>query len=65
VRVVDAYLGGGNADSSLQFQGAGGEVKSMNMRNYYLTRAFGEQRLTLVGVIGCVALLFVMFGVAL
>jgi ech hydrogenase subunit A len=65
VRVVEAYLGGGNVDSSLQFQGAGGEVKSMNMGNYYLTRAFGERRLSLVGVIGCIALLFVMFGVAL
>jgi ech hydrogenase subunit A len=65
VRVVDAYLGGGNADSSFQFQGAGGEVKSMQMRNYYLERIFGERRLFLVGAIACAALIFVMFGVLL
>ena len=65
VRVVDAYLGGGNADSSILFQGAGGEVKSMEMKNYYLARVFGEKRLFLAGVISCVALVFVMFGVSL
>ncbi len=65
VRVVDAYLGGGNVDSSVLFQGAGGEVKSMEMRNYYLARLFGEQRLFLAGVISCAALIFVMFGVSL
>ena len=65
VRVVDAYLGGGNADSSFQFQGAGGEVKNMQMRNYYLERVFGEKRLFLIGAIACAALIFVMFGVSL
>jgi ech hydrogenase subunit A len=65
VRVVDAYLGGGNVDSSVLFQGAGGQVKSMVMRNYYLGRLFGEQRLSLAGGIACAALIFVMFGVAL
>jgi len=65
VRVVEAYLGGGNVDSSLLFQGAGGEVKSMEMKNYYLARVFGEKRLFLAGVISCAALIFVMFGVSL
>jgi ech hydrogenase subunit A len=65
VRVVDAYLGGGNVDSSVLFQGAGGQVKSMEMRNYYLTRLFGERRLSLAGGIACAAFIFVMFGVAL
>jgi ech hydrogenase subunit A len=65
VRVVDAYLGGGNVDSSVLFQGAAGEVKSMEMRNYYLGRLFGERRLSLMGTIVCAALIFVMFGVAL
>ena len=64
VRVVDAYLGGGNMDSSVLFQGAAGQVKSMEMRNYYLPRLFGEQRLMLFGSISCAALIFVMFGVA-
>jgi ech hydrogenase subunit A len=65
VRVVEAYLGGANMDSSFQFQGATGAVKEMETRNYYLARVFGERRLLLAGTITCVALLFVMFGVAL
>jgi hypothetical protein len=65
VRVVDAYLGGGNVDSSVLFEGGGGRVKSVEMRNYYLARLFGEQRLSLVGGIACAALIFVMFGVSL
>jgi ech hydrogenase subunit A len=65
VRVVEAYLGGANMDSSFQFQGAAGAVKDMETRNYYLGRVFGERRLLLAGIITCVALLFVMFGVAL
>jgi ech hydrogenase subunit A len=65
VRVVDAYLGGGNVDSSVLFQGASGQVKSMEMRNYYFGRLFGERRLSLAGGIACVALIFVMFGVSL
>jgi ech hydrogenase subunit A len=65
VRVTDAYLGGGNVDSSILFQGAGGQVKSMEMRNYYLSRLFGESRLFMIGGIACAALIFVMFGVSL
>jgi ech hydrogenase subunit A len=65
VRVVEAYLGGGNVDSSVLFQGAAGEVKSMQMRNYYLARLFGERRLSVAGGIACAALIFVMFGVTL
>jgi len=65
VRVVDAYLGGGNVDSSILFQGSGGQVKGVEMRNYYFARLFGEQRLSLVGGIACAALIFVMFGVSL
>jgi ech hydrogenase subunit A len=65
VRVVDAYLGGANMDSSVLFQGAAGQVKTVQMRSYYLERLFGEQRLSLFGGIACAALLFVMFGVAL
>ena len=65
VRVVDAYLGGANVDSSILFQGAAGQVKSMELRNYYFQRLFGEQRLSLFGAIACAALIFVMFGVSL
>jgi ech hydrogenase subunit A len=65
VRVVEAYLGGANADSSSSFLGAGGKKVEVEMSNYYLTRIFGEKRLMLAGTIACAALIFVMFGVAL
>jgi ech hydrogenase subunit A len=65
VKVVDAYLGGANADSSYRFLGASGEVKAVEIRNYYLGGIFGERTLLMVGVIAGVALVLVMFGVAL
>ncbi len=64
VKVVDAYLGGANAGSSVRFTGAAGSEKSMAMANYYLPRAFGEGRLLTVGIISCAALILVMFGVS-
>jgi ech hydrogenase subunit A len=65
VRVVEAYLGGANLDSSFEFQGAVGKVRNTETRNYYLSRVFGERRLFFAGIISSVALLFVMFGVVL
>jgi ech hydrogenase subunit A len=65
VRVVDAYLGGANADSSPSWNGAAGTVKHVELSNYYLTRAFGERRLFGAGAIACTALILVMFGVSL
>jgi ech hydrogenase subunit A len=65
VKVVDPYLGGGNVDSSFHFQGARGEVKSMEMANYRLGQAFDERRLLTIGIIVGAALVLVMFGVAL
>ncbi len=64
VRVVDAYLGGANADSSTRFQGAAGRVRSMEMGSYYLSRVFGESPLLPAGVIICTAILLVMLGVS-
>lgn len=60
VKVVDAYLGGANADSHTQFHGAGYAVKDMELRSYYLTKYFGEARLFKYGVIVSLALLAVM-----
>jgi ech hydrogenase subunit A len=65
VRVVDAYLGGANADSSAFFNGADGKKVGVQMGNYYLARIFGEKRLMTAGTIACAALILVMFGVAL
>ena len=65
VKVVDPYLGGANVETDFHFQGAAGELKGMRMGNYYLARAFGERRLSAVGIILCAALLLVAIGVAL
>ncbi len=64
VKVVNAYLGGGNADSSTKFIGAAGEIKKMEMKNYYMPRALRESRLLAAGVIVCSALVLVMLGVS-
>jgi ech hydrogenase subunit A len=65
VKVVDPYLGGANVAADFRFQAAAGEEKSMRMANYYLLRAFGERRLSTVGMIVCGALVLVAIGVAL
>ena len=64
VRVVDAYLGGANADSSTRFQAAAGRVASMEMGSYYLSRVFGESPLLPAGIIICTAIVLVMLGVS-
>jgi ech hydrogenase subunit A len=65
VKVVDAYLGGANADSSTHFQGAAGRVKTIEMGNYYLGRAFGEPGLLTAGIVACTALVLIMIGVSI
>jgi hypothetical protein len=65
VKVVDPYLGGANVAADFHFQAAAGEEKGMRMSNYYLPHAFGERRLSTVGVIVCAVLVLVAIGVAL
>lgn len=65
VKVVDAYLGGANADSNIEFRGALGTVKNMEMRNYYLGRYFGERKLFTFGLVISVFLILAMVGFSL
>ncbi|HJV65379.1 MAG TPA: proton-conducting transporter membrane subunit [Geomonas sp.] len=60
---VGTYLGGGNIDHTT-FQGAMGATLPVELRNYYLERYFGEERLCNVGVFVSLTLTFIMFGVA-
>ncbi|OPY74296.1 MAG: Na(+)/H(+) antiporter subunit A [Syntrophorhabdus sp. PtaU1.Bin050] len=61
---VGTYLGGANIDN-VTFEGAMASVQTIEMKNYYLEKYFGEDRLFNVGVIISLTLLCVMFGVAL
>lgn len=54
VKVMDAYLGGANVHSSVRFLGAGREVQTVVLHNYYLRDVFDERWLTRMGVVAAV-----------
>jgi ech hydrogenase subunit A len=58
VKVVDAYLGGANVHSSVQFRSSADSVQDVAIGNYYLRNMFSEVWLSRWGVI-CSALLLV------
>jgi ech hydrogenase subunit A len=60
---VGTYLGGGNIDN-ITFEGAMASTQSIQLRNYYLEKYFGEERLSNVGIFVSLTLIFIMFGVA-
>lgn len=64
VKVVDAYLGGANVNSSVRFLGSASEVENVTMHNYYLRSLFDETWLSRWGVIGSAVLLAVMLVMA-
>ena len=60
---VGIYLGGGNIDST-SFAGAMATTQPIELKNYYLERYFGEERLCNIGLFVCLTLMFIMFGAA-
>jgi ech hydrogenase subunit A len=60
---VGTYLGGGNIDH-ITFEGAMASTQTIQLKNYYLEKYFGEDRLFMIGVLVSLTLVFVMFGVA-
>ncbi|WP_027716611.1 NADH-quinone oxidoreductase subunit L [Desulfuromonas sp. TF] len=60
---VGIYLGGGNIDNNT-FEGAMASTQTIQMKNYYLERYFGEERLFNVGLFVSLTLTFIMFGAA-
>lgn len=60
VKVMDAYLGGANVQSSVRFMGSGREVQAVTMHNYYLREFFSEQGLTRAGVLASALVLAVL-----
>ncbi|HEY6009380.1 MAG TPA: proton-conducting transporter membrane subunit [Geobacteraceae bacterium] len=60
---VGTYLGGGNIDNTT-FEGPMAATRTIELKNYYLEKYFGEERLFNVGVFVSLTLMFIMFGVA-
>ena len=60
---VGIYLGGGNIDSNT-FAGAMATTQTIELKNYYLERYFGEERLLQYRVVRSLTLMFIMFGAA-
>ncbi|HWQ92263.1 MAG TPA: proton-conducting transporter membrane subunit [Clostridia bacterium] len=65
VKVMDAYLGGANVQSSTRFLGSANEVQSVSMSNYYLRDFLNEGWLARWGVICAWVLLAVMVAAGL
>jgi len=64
VKVVDAYLGGANVHSSVQFRSTADSVQDVAIGNYYLRNMFNEAWLSRWGVIGSTLLLVAMLTLA-
>jgi len=62
VKVVDAYLGGANSESRTEFSGFRGEVKSIELKNYYLMNYLPESKLLRLGVLVTVIFMVLMLG---
>jgi ech hydrogenase subunit A len=60
VKVVDAYLGGANVNSSVRFLGSANAVEEVTMHNYYLRGLMSETWLSRWGGIGGSVFLAVM-----
>ncbi len=58
---VGTYLGGGNI-GNVTFEGAMASTKPIQLKNYYMEKYFGEERLFYVGVFVSLTLIFIMFG---
>jgi len=65
VKVVDAYLGGANVQSSVKFRSTADSVQEVAIGNYYLHNLFTEAGLSRWGVISCTTLLVMLVAVAI
>jgi ech hydrogenase subunit A len=61
--LVSSYLAGANVSGSISFKGAMGTIQKVENRNYYLSGAFGEAKLTTVSLFLGAALIAGMFVV--
>jgi ech hydrogenase subunit A len=63
-RRVSTYLGGGNLDD-ITFEGAMSSTGTIELKNYYLEKYFGEKVLFNAGIFIGLTLSFIMFGVTI
>lgn len=64
VKVMDAYLGGANLQSSVRFLGSQQSTQEVVLNNYYLRELFREEDLCRWGVVCGTVLLIILFAVA-
>jgi hypothetical protein len=64
VKVMDAYLGGANLQSSVRYRGSAFAPREVELRNYYLAGLLDEAKLARWGNVVGMALLVVMALVA-
>jgi ech hydrogenase subunit A len=64
VKVLDAYLGGTNAGSSVRYVGGAGQVRDMELKNFYLEALLPEGQLMRWGDGMGIALLVILVGLA-
>jgi ech hydrogenase subunit A len=60
-RQLPAYMAARPSTPDLHFSGTAGVEKELSLNNYYLEKLFGEAKLMKIGVMACVALIFIMF----
>ena len=65
LKVVDAYLGGANVQSSVRFVGSANQVQNVAMSNYYLQGYLSEASLARWGVVASTVLLLAMVLLAM
>jgi len=59
VRETSVYLAGENTGDDESYYGAMGQVRHVELRNWYLTKLCGEKRIMLIGIIISLALLLI------
>jgi ech hydrogenase subunit A len=64
VKVMDAYLGGANLQSSVRFLGSGNQEQNVTLNNYYLRSCFSEAWLARWGGACATVLLVLMLALA-
>lgn len=65
VKYVDSYLSGANANTTMTFHGSLGTIKSVELKNYYLTSFFNERILFRIGEVLTICCLGLMYIVSL
>jgi ech hydrogenase subunit A len=59
---VPSYLAGANVNGSLTYKGAMGVDREVGLRNYYLSGFLSENKLTIIGVVSTLLIIFTMFA---